>query len=1136
MRTLGRYVTRFEIASGSMGTVHVGQDLELGGTAAIKVLRRRYSSDPKFVETFFDDTRRAACVHHANVIPTLDGGHEGDVLYMVTEYVPGESLARLIYGKPRPAYPLIVAVISDVLLGLQAAHEATDEAGTPLGLVHGDMCPQNILVGTDGVARIFDFGVAEPRPIPTKAKLAYMAPERLEGGAATARTDVYSIGVLLWELITGKRLFKGEETDAVVACIKTGGVPGQMASILAVAASKLAPASMEMLERLDAVVTRAITDDPEERYSSARQMATDLALTLDPASPSDVADWVVATASEVLASRTELIASLTNADDGGFEGNESARLSEPPTLVKDLATPLLPIIVADLADAGELRTITEIAEQEGTVIVPLLTPPQDTGDHVLEVHVPEHEKPTLFLARPAGPPEERGFPLVVRPHGVWREPLPGRVDAKTASVRARVRTRRSLTESHSRDLTFSDPADLVEPNVLGRTLSVQGGRLVLEERLGGGGGGAVYRAKYIDDKRRDVAVKVMHDRAQRSVESCARFHAEALAASKLDHRNLVRVIDFGQEPDGLLHLTMEYLQGQSLRQILENEGPLSMEYAVDLMGQVCAGLAHAHRRGIVHRDVKPSNVILVSQRDDDGAEVEIAKLCDFGIAADPVASEDAGLTTAHVAGTPQYMSPEQCRGVEVDARSDVYSCGVTLYELVTGQLPFEGKDRRDFRRLHELATPTPPRKYLPDIDRGLEEIISKALAKAPANRYQTMLELRGALKKLLEPAFVPDANPSFFPPLRASAAPPAAPSDEEQPIERRLESLVALVKSLTEVAAVPPGRLEQIEKATESLERALRALAAKGDAVALGQVVRVMAPLYEEATRSPSTELWAKHASSCASRLLHSIADPSALVASAQKLLSASTEPTESELTLIVWAKVAGAYALYMARSTAESRAARTRFVSAMRLIGAPGLPVIRGALEQLWPTDADGISQPALVVDLLRSVPGTRDEALGTTISRYARCPEREIQDAALGTLVYVWGERAMPALLAGMQSSDEKVRLTALRGFKVIGGVDELSVRRIDAMLWSAPAVSDDLRAAAAEALAYAASDARPLAARATLRGLTESGPGANNTVAIAFARASLVLAPAEARQAIEARAARGPNALRSALLALF
>ena len=215
-RVVGRYCTRAVIASGGMGTVHLGRDVESGRAVAIKLLRRRFAANPGFVETFLDEGRRAACVRHPNVVPTLDLGRASDELFLVTEYVAGESLARLIYGKPRPSYRLVVAVISDVLAGLQAAHEATDDSGMPLDVAHGDVCPQNILVGVDGVSRIFDFAVAEPRPVPSKAKLVYTAPERLRGEGASPRTNLYAVGVLLWELVTGKRPFKGEDADAIV--------------------------------------------------------------------------------------------------------------------------------------------------------------------------------------------------------------------------------------------------------------------------------------------------------------------------------------------------------------------------------------------------------------------------------------------------------------------------------------------------------------------------------------------------------------------------------------------------------------------------------------------------------------------------------------------------------------------------------------------------------------------------------------------------------------------------------------------------------------------------------------------------------------------------------------------------------
>jgi serine/threonine protein kinase len=281
--------------------------------------------------------------------------------------------------------------------------------------------------------------------------------------------------------------------------------------------------------------------------------------------------------------------------------------------------------------------------------------------------------------------------------------------------------------------------------MIGRTLG--SGKLEIEARVGSGGYGNVYRARHRDLRTALVAVKVLHDGAQRDAGFSRRFHAEALAASRTDHKNLVRVIDFGQEPDGLLYLSMELLEGVTVRDLLRRDKRLPVESALEIMLQVCAGLAHAHEHGIVHRDVKPSNVMLVTKRDDDGNEVEVVKVCDFGVAVQRE-SPDAP-AAARVAGTPEYMSPEQCRGAEVDGRSDVYSCGVMLYQLVTGKVPFRGASRSEMRELHIAAAPPAPSTWLPEIDPRLEKIILCTLAKDPANRPATMRELRAALKASL---------------------------------------------------------------------------------------------------------------------------------------------------------------------------------------------------------------------------------------------------------------------------------------------------------------------------------------------------------------------------------------------------
>ena len=215
-RIVGRYALFDKIASGGMATVHLGRLLGPVGFArivAVKRLHAQFAEDPEFVSMFLDEARLAARIHHPNVIPIVDVVAQKGELLLVMDYVKGENLARLSPAG-RPLSPVLAAhVIAGVLHGLHAAHEATDERGEPLHIVHRDVSPQNVLVGVDGIARVLDFGVAKAagriqttREGQLKGKIAYMAPEQLRG-EATRQTDIYAASVVLWELLTGRRLF-----------------------------------------------------------------------------------------------------------------------------------------------------------------------------------------------------------------------------------------------------------------------------------------------------------------------------------------------------------------------------------------------------------------------------------------------------------------------------------------------------------------------------------------------------------------------------------------------------------------------------------------------------------------------------------------------------------------------------------------------------------------------------------------------------------------------------------------------------------------------------------------------------------------------------------------------------------------
>ncbi len=276
---------------------------------AIKRLHPHLAENLEFRATLIDEARMAARIHHPNVVPTLDVVTAEGELLLVMEYVRGESLGRLvkIQMERQQLLPLPVAsaVVVGALHGLHAAHEATNDHGEPLGIVHRDVSPQNILVGIDGLARVIDFGVARAtgrlqttREGTVKGKIAYMAPEQLAGRVVTRAADVYAMGVVLWESLTCKRLFVGESEAALVARVLAGpsGPPSWHVPNLP--------------QEVDALVMRALAHDPAARFGTAREMAETLIRVLPPAFPTDVGTWCERAARESLAKRETLLAEI----------------------------------------------------------------------------------------------------------------------------------------------------------------------------------------------------------------------------------------------------------------------------------------------------------------------------------------------------------------------------------------------------------------------------------------------------------------------------------------------------------------------------------------------------------------------------------------------------------------------------------------------------------------------------------------------------------------------------------------------------------------------------------------------------------------------------------------------------------
>ena len=301
--------------------------------------------------------------------------------------------------------------------------------------------------------------------------------------------------------------------------------------------------------------------------------------------------------------------------------------------------------------------------------------------------------------------------------------------------------------------------------------TVFNGRYELHRQLGRGGMAEVFLARdqLLD---RPVAMKVLFPEFATDPAFVERFRREATAAANLNHPNIVGVYDWG-EADGTYFIVMEYVDGRTLSDILRAEGPLHPDRVADVGADVAAALGFAHRNGVVHRDVKPGNVLVTA-----AGQVKVA---DFGIARAITANADENLTqVGTVMGTATYFSPEQARGDAVDPRSDIYSLGCVLYELLVGKPPFSGDTPVAIAYKHVQESPVPPRHLNVELPAAIEAIVLKCLAKNPVNRYPSAEDLRADLRRfregsgvLAEPVMVPLVDPGATSVVAATGRGPA---------------------------------------------------------------------------------------------------------------------------------------------------------------------------------------------------------------------------------------------------------------------------------------------------------------------------------------------------------------------------
>jgi serine/threonine-protein kinase len=825
-------------------------------------------------------------------------------------------------------------------------------------------------------------------------------------------------------------------------------------------------------------------------------------------------------------------------------------------MTEETSTELLPVLVANLADEGARDFLQGVALAGGTAHLPLVEPPAERTPHVLEVSTPRSREPLVLIAEPLGPASGGLYPLRLRmvsrkrsvetriPSSTRRAtiayadgrsppPLPSRAPSSPAlGSRAPSPPESQRIPSPPPSAPAKRPSsvptqELSEPlppasepppvsrraeGLIGRELA--GGKLVIEQRVGKGGAGTVFRARH-RDLHMHVAVKVMNEEFQQDAAFCQRFQAEALSASRLDHPNLTRVLDYGQEPDGLLYIAMEFLDGVSLRDLLDHEKRLDLRRAINIMIQVCSGLTHAHARNIVHRDIKPENLVLVKGLDDDGRETTLVKVCDFGIAHGATSNAKAVF-----AGTPEYMSPEQCAGEDPDIQSDVYACGVVLFEMLTGVVPITGDTVTQILMRARTVEPDPPSSIVPGLDPRIDRIVLKALAKDRDVRHLNVRELRQELRAVMDDialyasgyfraAEAPTA-PATHITLPAKGATPAPPPAASNPENDWLEHGPRYIESIMPGAMAPqsarpatsivPGVspssppqdkseaaklvapfLRQLAETTDPtkfasiiapLAEKVRALVAEGQIATVWKLRTTLDLIKDEKPGSAGASRVAQ-----AAKLLELFSDPSLLAPIAERALDGIADKDNSAAKLILRAGTTGAHSLYTARLKSAVFETRERFVAILKEMGAPASPLVHAGLERL----ESRLAMPGavgLVEDLLKAVPPKPDDAMGQILARYARCNVASIAQLSTAALPAVWGPRSRALLVWLVTHQEDAVAIAAIEGLRKLAAPDEAIVRKLEPLILGTAGSRMPVRVAAVEALKDTAPSALPAA----------------------------------------------------------
>ncbi|HEY5090431.1 MAG TPA: serine/threonine-protein kinase, partial [Polyangia bacterium] len=570
----GKYILLKPMARGGMGEIYLAATGDVGFQKLCvikKVIAEK--TDRVKANRFLDEAKVVLRLAHANLVPTFDAGEVDGEFFIAMELVEGKDL-REIWNRcvrTRTRIPLDVAlhVGREIARALAYVHSNGD-----LRLVHRDVAPPNILVSYFGEVKLTDFGLARSvlkqentAPGVVFGRASYLSPEQARGEIADSRTDIYSLGIVLWELVTGNQYLQLANLDPATA-------------MSLVRHPRVQPPSSKapwITPNLDALLMRALAPAREDRFQSAEEMRKSL---------------------------SEIIAQISPRADAERAADFLRGLYD--TAIKE-----------------------ERAEREQLL----------AGSAAL-------------FAPPAAPERPSGSRIAV--------PL-------------------AALELGSTRLQFpKEEDDALGVDFTGRVID---NRYKVLRKIGEGGMGTVYAGEHVEIGK-GVAIKILHPAYSTQSDLVERFRREARAASRIGHPNIIDVTDFGSTEDGCAYFVMEHLDGIDLADVLSHERRLAPGRCCQIAIQICRALSAAHAAGVIHRDLKPENIFLVAR---DG-QADFVKVLDFGIARSM--GRARRLTNPGVAmGTPEYMAPEQAEGGAVDQRSDIFSVGALIYEMVSGSPP-----------------------------------------------------------------------------------------------------------------------------------------------------------------------------------------------------------------------------------------------------------------------------------------------------------------------------------------------------------------------------------------------------------------------------------------------------------------